>query len=87
MSRHTLGAMAELGNAKAALCDKVPAGLTLAQQQGLVGKFTPQFWALAFGGLSVVFFIRYLLAGLRFWGWLFPVSIFAALGKAREILG
>jgi hypothetical protein len=56
------------------------AGLTLAQQQGLVGKFTPQFWALAFGGLSVVFFIRYLLAGLRFWGWLFPVSIFAALG-------
>src|ERR1700710_242596 len=31
MSRHTLGAMAELGNAKAILCDKVPAGLTLAQ--------------------------------------------------------
>src|SRR5580692_11905335 len=28
MSRHTLGAMAELGNARAVLCDKVPAGLT-----------------------------------------------------------
>src|SRR3981081_683032 len=27
MSRHTLGAFAELGNAKAVLCDKVPAGL------------------------------------------------------------
>jgi hypothetical protein len=56
------------------------AGLTLAQQQGLVGKFTPPFWALAFAGLSLVFLIRYLLAGVRFWGWLFPVTIFAALG-------
>ena len=27
MSRHTLGACAELGNAKAALCDHVPAGM------------------------------------------------------------
>jgi hypothetical protein len=34
---------------------------------------------LAFAGLSVVFLIRYLFAGLRFWGWLFPVSLFAAL--------
>lgn len=56
------------------------AGLTLAQQQGLVGKFTPPFWALAFAGLSLVFLIRYLLAGARFWGWLFPVTIFAAIG-------
>jgi hypothetical protein len=56
------------------------AGLTLAQQQGLVGKFTPVFWALTFAGLSLVFLIRYLLAGLRCWGWLFPVTIFAALG-------
>jgi hypothetical protein len=56
------------------------AGLTWAQQQGWVGQFfTPQFWMLAFAGLSVVFFIRYLFAGLRFWGWLFPVSLFAAL--------
>ena len=55
------------------------AGLTLAQQQGLVGQFTPQFWMLAFAGLTLVFFIRYLLAGVRFWGWLFPVSLFAAL--------
>src|ERR1700760_3003591 len=31
MSRHTLGACAELGNTKAALCDKVPAAMTLPQ--------------------------------------------------------
>src|SRR5580698_10946388 len=31
MSRHTLGAFAELGNAKAMLCDKVPTGLSMAQ--------------------------------------------------------
>lgn len=31
MTRHTLGAFAELGNAKAALCDHVPKGLSLAQ--------------------------------------------------------
>jgi hypothetical protein len=30
MSRHTLGACAELGNAKAALCDRVPAGMSSA---------------------------------------------------------
>jgi hypothetical protein len=57
------------------------AGLTLAQQQGLTGKFTPQFWALAFAGLSLVFFIRYLLAGVRLWGWLFPVCIFLAISS------
>ena len=57
------------------------AGLTLAQQQGLTGKFTPQFWALAFAGLSLVFFIRYLLAGVRLWGWLFPVCIFLTISS------
>jgi hypothetical protein len=55
------------------------AGLVFAQQQGWVGQFTPQFWMLAFAGLGLVFFIRYLLAGLRYWGWLFPACIFLAL--------
>ena len=55
------------------------AGLVFAQQQGWVGQFTPQFWMLAFAVLGLVFFIRYLLAGLRYWGWLFPVCIFLAL--------
>ena len=31
MSRHRLGAFAELGNAKAALCDLVPAGMSMEQ--------------------------------------------------------
>jgi NADPH2:quinone reductase len=46
MSRHTLGAFAELGNAKAALCDKVPAGLTLAQAGVFRGAYTTAYHAL-----------------------------------------
>jgi NADPH:quinone reductase len=46
MSRHTLGAMAELGNAKAALCDKVPAGLTLAQAGVFRGAYATAYHAL-----------------------------------------
>jgi NADPH2:quinone reductase len=46
MSRHTLGAMAELGNAKAILCDKVPAGLTLAQAGVFRGAYTTAYHAL-----------------------------------------
>ena len=46
MSRQTLGAMAELGNAKAALCDKVPSGLTLAQAGVFRGAYTTAYHAL-----------------------------------------
>jgi NADPH2:quinone reductase len=46
MSRHTLGAFAELGNARAALCDKVPAGLTLAQAGVFRGAYTTAYHAL-----------------------------------------
>jgi NADPH2:quinone reductase len=46
MSRHTLGACAELGNAKAALCDKVPAGLSLAQAGVFRGAYTTAYHAL-----------------------------------------
>ena len=47
MSRHTLGAFAELANAKAVLCDKVPAGLSLAQA-GVFrgGAYTTAYHAL-----------------------------------------
>ncbi len=55
------------------------AGLTLAQQQGLMKTFTPLFWMIAFGGVGLIFMIRYLVAGVRFWGWLFPACIFTAL--------
>lgn len=46
MSRHTLGAFAGLGNAKAALCDKVPDGLTLAQAGVFRGAYTTAYHAL-----------------------------------------
>ena len=46
MSRHTLGAFAELGNAKAALCDKVPATLSLAQAGVFRGAYTTAYHAL-----------------------------------------
>ena len=46
MSRHTLGAFAELGNAKAALCDKVPAGLSMAQAGVFRGAYTTAYHAL-----------------------------------------
>jgi NADPH2:quinone reductase len=46
MSRHSLGALAELGNAKAILCDKVPAGLSLAQAGVFRGAYTTAYHAL-----------------------------------------
>lgn len=46
MSRQPLGAWAELGNAKAELCDKVPEGLTLAQAGVFRGAYTTAYHAL-----------------------------------------
>ncbi len=46
MSRHTLGACAELGNAKAILCDKVPTGLSLPQAGVFRGAYTTAYHAL-----------------------------------------
>jgi NADPH2:quinone reductase len=46
MSRHTLGAMAEIGNAKAILCDKVPSGFTMAQAGVFRGAYTTAYHAL-----------------------------------------
>ena len=47
MSRHALGAFAELGNAPAASCDKVPAaGLSLAQAGVFRGAYTTAYHAL-----------------------------------------
>jgi NADPH2:quinone reductase len=46
MSRHTLGALAELGNAKADLCDKVPPGLSMAQAGVFRGAYTTAYHAL-----------------------------------------
>ncbi|HEY8289852.1 MAG TPA: NADPH:quinone oxidoreductase family protein [Acetobacteraceae bacterium] len=46
MTRQSLGAFAELGNAKAALCDHVPAGLSLAQAGVFRGAYTTAYHAL-----------------------------------------
>lgn len=46
MSRHTLGALAELGNARAALCDRIPAGLSMVQASVFRGAYTSACHAL-----------------------------------------
>ena len=46
MSRHTLGACAELGNAKAALCDKVPDGMDLDSAGVFRGAYSTAYHAL-----------------------------------------
>lgn len=46
MSRHTLGAYAECGNAKAALCDHVPAGMSLKAAGVFRGAYSTAYHAL-----------------------------------------
>ena len=46
MSRHTLGAFAELGNAKAELCDKVPEGMSLEAAGVFRGAYGTAYHAL-----------------------------------------
>lgn len=53
MSRHTLGACAELGNAKAALCDLVPDGMTLEAAGVFRGAYATAYHALLQRGRMV----------------------------------
>ena len=46
MSRHTLGACAELGNAKAALCDKIPDGMSIEEAGVFRGAYATAYYAL-----------------------------------------
>ena len=46
MSRHGLGALAGMGNAKAVLCDKVPRGLSMAQAGVFRGAYSTAYHAL-----------------------------------------
>ena len=53
MSRHMLGACAELGNAKAALCDKVPDGLSIEEAGVFRGAYATAYHALLQRGRMV----------------------------------
>lgn len=53
MSRHRLGAFAELGNAKAELCDKIPEGMSLAQAGVFRGAYGTAYHALLQRGRMV----------------------------------
>jgi NADPH2:quinone reductase len=53
MSRHTLGACAELGNAKAALCDKVPDGMSIEEAGVFRGVYATAYHALLQRGRMV----------------------------------
>jgi NADPH2:quinone reductase len=46
MSRHTLGACAEIGNAKAALCDLIPQGLSVEEAGVFRGAYATAYHAL-----------------------------------------
>jgi NADPH2:quinone reductase len=46
MSRHSLGACAELGNAKAALCDRVPTGMSMEMAGVFRGAYSTAYHAL-----------------------------------------
>jgi len=53
MSRHTLGACAELGNAKAALCDKLPDGMSIEEAGVFRGAYATAYHALLQRGRMV----------------------------------
>lgn len=53
MSRHTLGALAELGNAEAVLCDKIPPGMSLEHAGVFRGAYATAYYALLQRGRMV----------------------------------
>ena len=53
--------------------------LALAEQMGYLDQFPDSIWMWAFGAISVIAFISYIVTGLKEWGWLFPAGIFGGL--------
>jgi len=64
-------------------------GIFLAQNLGYLEQWSPQSWMWILAGLSLAFFVMYVVNGFQKWGWLFPASIFGgaaitlALAEAR----
>ncbi len=56
-------------------------GILLASRLGYIDldSISNQTWSFVFAGFSLAFFVSYFVSGVRYWGWLFPALIFAAL--------
>jgi hypothetical protein len=63
-------------------------GLFLVDRLGYVDLdlLTRLDWSIVFTVTSAFFFVCYLLAGVRQWGWLFPALLFAALALIVGVL-
>ena len=70
----------------------------LAQQQGYIdlNALSANTWTWIFAGAGLIFLVRYLVSGLKNWGYLFPTCILGALadiialaeaGKADAFIG
>jgi hypothetical protein len=55
--------------------------LVLAQQQGFIdfNAISTNTWTWIFAGAGLLFLVRYLISGLKKWGYLFPACVLGAL--------
>jgi hypothetical protein len=60
----------------------VVGGYLLLQNFGVVAPLSGNAWTYVFAAISLLFLLIYVSSGWREWGWLFPVTIGAALAFA-----